>query len=305
VVSPLAFASGRASETAAGASAAAGALEPSQALVVVMPSAAGIRPADLRSLAARLDAAVSTLASSDSSVSTAMPQVLTDAAEGLAAARSLVLISGMQLLLLAAAALALAGRLLASQREEETALLAARGAARWQLIRPSPSESAFACAVAAAVGAVAGVHLSGLLLGSLIGYHPPGPAVGVGTWLAAAVLLVFCLGIAIWPALRPRGTSAVRIRRGREAATATVALAGLDIALVALAAVAVYELLTYSAAGEGAHVSPVIERRRLTPLRWHESWPVTSPPRFPANLSGIVCDSGRRLAAVQSPSVVS
>src|SRR5215469_11350905 len=252
VVSPLAFPGGR------GAAATAGALQPNQASFVVMPSAAGIRPADLKTLAGRLDEAVSNLASSVSSVSTGMPQVLTDAAEGLTAARSLVLISGLQLLLLAAAALALAGRLLASQREEETALLAARGAARWQLIRPSLSESALACAVAAAVGAVVGARLSGPLLGSLIGHRLPAPPIGGGTWLAATLLLVFCLGIAIWPALRPTGIAAVRIRRGRQAAVATVALAGLDIALIAIAAVAVHELLTYSAAGEGAHVNPVI-----------------------------------------------
>ena len=259
VVSPLAFARGRgAAEATTAASTTAGALQPGKASFVLMPSAAGIRPADLRTLAARLDEAVSKLAPSVSSVSTGMPQVLTDAAEGLTAARSLVLISGLQLLLLAAAALALAGRLLASQREEETALLAARGAARWQLIRPSLSESALACAVAAAVGAVVGVRLPGLLLGSLIGHRLPAPPLGVGTWLAAALLLVFCLGIAIWPALRPAGIAAVRIRRGRQAAVATVALAGLDIALIALAAVAVHELLTYSAAGEGAHVNPVI-----------------------------------------------
>src|SRR5215469_6207135 len=259
VVSPLAFARGRgAAETVTAASTTAGALQPRQASFVVMPSTAGIRPADLRTLAARLDDAVSELVPSVSSVSTRMPRVLTDAAEGLTAARSLVLISGLQLLLLAAAALALAGRLLASQREEETALLAARGAARWQLIRPSLSEGALACAVAAAVGAVVGARLSSLLLGSLIGHRLPAPPIGGGTWLAATLLPVFCLGIAIWPALWPAGFAAVRIRRGRQATTATIALAGLDFALIALAALAVHELLTYSAAGQGAHVNPVI-----------------------------------------------
>src|SRR6202042_3011374 len=146
----------------------------------------------------------------------------------------------------------------ASQRQEENALLSARGASWWQLVRPGLWESALGCAVAAAVGAVAGVRLSGLLLGSLIGHRLPAPPLGAGTWFATALLLVFCLGIAIWPALRPAGIAAVRIRRGRQAATATAALAGLDIALIALAAVAVHELLTYSAAGEGAHVNPVI-----------------------------------------------
>ena len=259
VVSPLAFARGPdAAESTTAASTTAGTLLPSQASFEVMPSAAAIRPADLRPLAARLDAAVSNLTFSVSSVSTGMPRVLTDAAEGLTAARSLVLISGLQLLLLATAVLALAGRLLARQREDETALLSARGASWWQLIRPGLWESALGCAVAAGVGAVVGVRLSGLLLGSLIGHRLPAPPLGVAIWIATALLLVFCLGIAIWPALRPAGIAAVRIRRGRQAATATAALAGLDIALIALATVAVHELLTYSAAGKGAHVNPVI-----------------------------------------------
>ena len=102
-----------------------------------------IGPADLDSLAARIDASIASLQNDGVSlVSTTMPQTLVNVAEGLAAAKSLVLISGLQLLLLAAAALALAGRLLASHRDEESALLAARGAARWQLVRPSLTEGA-------------------------------------------------------------------------------------------------------------------------------------------------------------------
>jgi len=250
VVSPAAF-----STSSTGAAAP---LQASQAAFVVTPSAGGIRAGDLSSLAARLDQAVTLLNSKVSSVSTGMPQALTNAAESLTAARSLVLISGLQLLLLAAAALALAGRLLASQRDEETALLAARGAARWQLIRPSLAEGALACAVAAAGGAVAGVRLSGLLLGRLIGHRLPAPALGAETWLAAGLLLVFCLAIAIWPALRATSIGAVRIRRGRQATIASAAAAGLDIALIALAVVAVHELLTYSAAGRGAGLNPVV-----------------------------------------------
>jgi hypothetical protein len=256
IVNQAAFPGGGAASGAAVPGAAL--LQPSEAAFVVTVSSADIRAADLDSLAARLDHAVTVLNGKVSSVSTGMPQALTSAAASLAAARSLVLISGLQLLLLAAAALALAGRLLASQRDEETALLAARGAARWQLIRPSLAEGALACAVAAAAGAVLGVQLSAVLLGRLIGRHVPGPAVGADTWLAAGLLLVFCLAIAIWPALRPAGIAAVRIRRGRQATIASAAAAGLDIALIALAAVAVHELLTYSAAGSGAGLNPVV-----------------------------------------------
>lgn len=256
IVSPATFPAG--GGDSGGPAQGAAVLEPSQAAFVVAVRAADIRAGDLDSLAASLDHATTVLNGKVSAVSTGMPRALTNAAASLAAARSLVLISGLQLLLLAAAALALAGRLLASQRDEETALLAARGAARWQLIRPSLAEGALACAVAAVAGALLGVQLSALLLGRLIGHRVAAPAVGADTWLAAGLLLVFCLAIAIWPALRPAGIAAVRIRRGRQATIASAAAAGLDIALVALAAVAVHELLTYSAAGSGAGLNPVV-----------------------------------------------
>ena len=116
-------------------------------------------------------------------VSTTIPRTLIDVAEGLAAAKSLVLISGLQLLLLAAAALALAGRLLASHRDEENALLAARGAARWQLVRPSLAEGVVACAVAAAVGTIAGVRLAALLLSRLTGSELHAAVPGADAWL--------------------------------------------------------------------------------------------------------------------------
>ena len=244
VVSPAAF--GR------------GALAPSEASFVVLPSVANISSGDLASLATRMDSAVAALQNQVSTVTTSMPQTLTTVAEGLAAAQSLVLISGLQLLLLAVAALALVGRLLASHRDEETALLAARGAARWQLIRPSLAEGALACATAAAAGAVAGVKLAALLLASLSGHQPAAPALGVRSWAGAGFVLILCVSIAVWPAVRPQGIATVRIRRGRQAVVASVAAAGADLALIALAVVSVHELLSHSAATGGASIDPVI-----------------------------------------------
>lgn len=250
-VSPTAFSPGVAGRPAA--------LQANLVSFEVLPNVAGVRPADLDGLAARLESAISALQSAGVSlIRTTMPQTLVNVAEGLAAAKSLVLISGLQLLLLAAAALALAGRLLASHRDEETALLAARGAARWQLIRPSLAEGVLACAVAAAVGAFAGVRLAALLLSNLIGPGFRQPAVGYEAWLGAAAVLLLCLGITLWPALRPPGVGTVRIRRGRQAAVASAAAAGADIAVIALALLSVHELLTYSAAAGGAGTDVVI-----------------------------------------------
>jgi hypothetical protein len=226
---------------------------------VTVPQVAAIQAGGLDPLAARLTSAVTALQNAGVSlVTTTMPQTLINAAEGLAAARSLVVISGLQLLLLAAAALALAGRLLATHRDEETALLAARGGARWQLVWPSLAEGLLVCAVAAAAGAEAGVRLATLLLSNLIGHQQRALSVNREAWLGAGLVLVLCLGIVLWPALRPPGIAAVRIRRGRPAVIASAAAAGADLALIALAIVSVHELLSYSAAAPGARVDPVI-----------------------------------------------
>src|SRR5262249_790308 len=64
---------------------------------------------------------------------TRLPQTLSELASGLVVSRSLLLIGSLELVLLALAAVALATRLLASQREEETALLNARGLCRGPL----------------------------------------------------------------------------------------------------------------------------------------------------------------------------
>ncbi len=251
VVSPAAF-----------GGSARGLLNPTQLSDVALPQVAGIRMADLSPLAHEIAKAVSALNNSGYlTATTEMPQLLANASAGLATARSLVLISGLQLLLLACAALALASRLLASYREEETALLAARGAARRQLIRRSLTEATIAVVLSAAVGALAGSWLSAVLLSHLTGLPAQTPVPGGLAWLAAAVLAVVCLGIVVWPTLRPPRPGDVRTRRGRSAQLAVAMSAGADIALIVLALLAVRELRGYSAAAQvasGAGIDPVI-----------------------------------------------
>jgi hypothetical protein len=229
---------------------------------VALPRVAGIRMADLLPLAHQIGRTATAIDTSGYlTASTEMPRLLTDASSGLATARSLILISGLELLLLACAALALASRLLASYRDEETALLAARGAARRQLIRQSLTEAALAVAVSAAVGTVAGSWLSAALLSQLTGLPRKTLVPGTTAWLAAAVLVVVCLGIVVWPTLRPPQPGAARTRRGRSAQMAIAISAGADIALIVLALFAVRELRSYSAAAQvasGAGIDPVI-----------------------------------------------
>jgi hypothetical protein len=99
---------------------------------------ARIPPGDLGRLGQRLGAVTSGWQGNQGlgglQVSTRLPQTLSALADSLVVSRSLLLIGSLQLLLLATAAAALAARPLAGQREEETALLSARGgpAASWR-----------------------------------------------------------------------------------------------------------------------------------------------------------------------------
>ncbi len=79
--------------------------------------------------------------------------------------------------------------------------------------------------------------------------------------MAGSVLAVFCLAIVLWPVLRQAGITAIRIRRGRQAAVASATAAGVDVVLIVLAILAVRELHDYSAAAHvagGGDINPVI-----------------------------------------------
>jgi hypothetical protein len=210
-------------------------------------------------------------------LSTTLPSVLSATASNLSVARSLLVISALQLLVLALAALLAVARLLASQREGETALISARGGTRWQLVRLTAAEVIPLCAVASAVGALAGIRLAGLLTsaGSLraAGVRLPGPAFllgaggtgsPAGTWLDAIAAALAVLAIAAAAMLGPvlatgPAMTEARVRRGRQAAIAGATRAGADLALVVLAVLAGWQLRRYSAGtGPAATIDPVL-----------------------------------------------
>jgi FtsX-like permease family len=193
-------------------------------------------------------------------LTTGLPAVLSGVASKLTVARSLLIIAALQLLLLGAAALLAAARLLASQRETETALLTARGATRWQLTRLTAAEVIPLCAAATVAGGLAGVWLARLLADS-------GPLRAArlrlpGTWFGSAdlaplwVVLATVAGavlLMLLPSLRKVTPGAARVSRGRQAAIASATREGADIALIALAVLAGWQLRRYSAVATGAN----------------------------------------------------
>jgi hypothetical protein len=192
-------------------------------------------------------------------LTTSLPAVLDGTASDLDVARSLLAICAVLLFLLAAAALLAAARLLAGQREGESAMLTARGATRWQMVRLTAAEAIPLCVLASAAGGVLGVLLARL---ASSGGSAPGIGPTAGTWLAAAAVAAGAVVIMLVPALSVVTPGAAQARRGRQATIAGISRAGVDVALILLAVLAGWQLRHYSAVSAGANgnfgIDPVI-----------------------------------------------
>ena len=184
-------------------------------------------------------------------LSTSLDSVLTGTATSLGVSRSLLAIAAVELLLLAGAAMVTVAQLLAAQREGEYAMLAARGAARLQLIRMAVAEAVPVCLLAGAGGAAAGVWLAGRIAG--------GTGMLAGTWWAAAVVSAGAAIIMVVPAGLAPTPGAARIRRGRQGVISAVSRAGTDVAVLALAVLAGWQLRRYSVASAGPNGSTGID----------------------------------------------
>jgi hypothetical protein len=289
-----------------------GGLPVSAASWLVGVHTAGIPPGQASELGHRLGATATTLTRSQRlgglQVSTGLPHVLAGLASSLVVARSLLLIGSLQLLLLAIAAAALAARLLTSQRDEETALLSARGVARAQLVRASLAEVCLLAVVGTAAGVVAGCYLADLLISAsgLPASGGTGDPVSVlrrglagAAWWPAVVIMILVVIVVMWPALRPATPGAARERRGRPAALASVARAGLDVALIALGALAFWELHHYSAvprlSGGGLGIDPVLAVAPALALAGLALLPLRALPAL-ARVADRLSARGRRLA---------
>jgi hypothetical protein len=193
-------------------------------------------------------------------LTTNLPSVLSGAAADQAVARSLLVISALQLLVLTLAALIATGRLLDAQREAEITLLVARGATRAQVTRLTATEVIPMSVLMSAAGALAGIWLARVLTrtGALgaAGIRLAGSWPGAGA--AAAVIAVIAVAAMLAPGIARPATG--RGRSGRQATIAGVIRAGLDIAVLVLAVLAGWQLHQYSAVSDGgtAGIDPVL-----------------------------------------------
>jgi FtsX-like permease family len=282
-----------------------GALTVSQGSWMVLPEASAMARGNIDALNAGTSQAVSQLSvllPDGLKVTSSLPPLLAGVASTIVLTRSLFTIAALLLLLLAGAGLVLAARLLAGMREEESALLRARGATRWQVLRPVLAEAVVLGAAAGLVGVLVGTRLTGALarLADLRigGYTDRG--ITPLAWLSALAVLVVCVVVMAWPALRALTPDAARHRQGRQARLAGIAWAGADLALVALAAVAVWELRGYSAVAHPATgslgIDPVVALAPALALAGVALIPLRGLPLL-ARLADQATDNGRRLAA--------
>ena len=280
-----------------------GALAAGQASWLVLPQAPAMARGNIGALAANTSEAFSKLSvvrPRGLQATSTLPQLLDGIASTIVLTRSLFTIAVLELLLVAGAGLVLAARLLASLREEESALLRARGATRWQVARPAVAEAVVLGAIAGLAGVLAGTRLTGVLasLGNLrLAGHP---GITPLAWLSALAVLVLCAAVLAWPALRAATPDAARRRRGRQARLAGIAWAGGDLAVVALAAVSVWELRGYSAVAHpttgSLGIDPVVAVAPALALAGVALIPLRGLPLL-ARLADKATDHGRRLAA--------
>lgn len=179
--------------------------------------------------------------------STQLPQLLAKIAPAALVAQSLVYAELLELLVVALAALFIVVRLLSEVRETEAALLWARGGSGTQLIRLRTMESVLLAAPAViAAPFVAGPLASAIAdVGGATGVSLPHAQVPAAVWVgvvgcalaAIAVILAPAFGSAVSP-------TALRSRQSRQAAVTAVGRAGFDIALLALAVAACWQLFS-------------------------------------------------------------
>ncbi len=239
---------------------------------LAIPVRAEIPPGSMPPLAGRVQQAVIRLGQSQGFggivASSGMPQLLTATAASYEVARALLVIGGLELLLVAGAALALTAHLLASDREAESALLAARGLTRRQIGLLTVVEAVTAATVAAAAGVVLGGLLARLLasVSSVDGLRPTAAALSLAGlragWWPAIVVVVLATVVLGWPSASSATAAGQRARSGRPTVVATVSRASVDVAVLALAALTAWQLRDYSAVAHGASgalgVDPVL-----------------------------------------------
>ncbi len=182
-------------------------------------------------------------------VDTGLTRILSDTERSLLVTRSTVLILTLQFSLLAGYALVLTARLLADSRRNEIELMRSRGGASGQVVAMAVMEGAL-LTVPAAIAAPA---LASTLLRA---FNHVGPLAAIGltidpvanlpSYLLAGAAAAACLTALVLPAFgTARAFGNISARRARQESKSLVQRAGLDLVLLGLAGIALWQLHRY------------------------------------------------------------
>lgn len=208
---------------------------------LVSPSLGEIRSGEPADVAARARALPAALGGAYS-VKSSAADLLTRVGRALLVARSTLLIPALQLVVLAVYTLTLVARLLAEHRRVEVMLMRARGASARQIAGLAVTEGLLLCLPAA----VAAPFLAPPLVRAVAGgTATPPPA--VPSWSTAIAGALACAAALSLPALSGvrRTYVAALAERGRGERRAALQRAGGDLALLVVAALAVWQLAHY------------------------------------------------------------
>ena len=218
------------------------------------PAANRLSLGDTTGIASRVDSIRDRLRAalgSGVTVQTGLPEILRIADRSLLVSRTGVLLLTVQLVVLAAYAVLLSGSLLIEHRRVDTAMLRSRGAGPWRILGLAVIEglilvvpAALAAPWVAAV-ALRVFNLTGPLadIGLVLD-----PAITVEAYVAACAAALTCLAALTLPAFRnARSFAAVHSKLVRGETASIGQRLGLDIALLAIAGVGLWQLRQYGA----------------------------------------------------------
>lgn len=196
----------------------------------------------------RLEAA---LAGPSVTVETRLPEILAEAERSLLVSRTGVLLLTAQFVVLAAYAVLLSAALLVEHRRMDTAMLRSRGAGPARIAALALLEGLLLTSPAALLGPwLAAIGLRGLnVVGPLadIGLRIE-PVVSPESFLAAGVAAAACLVALVVPALpRIRSFAAIHGSVGRAETRTAGQRFGIDVALLAVAGIGLWQLRQYGA----------------------------------------------------------
>ncbi len=184
-------------------------------------------------------------------VTTGLPAVLDDVGRSVLVSRSGVILLTIQFAVLAGYAVILVAGMLVERRRSEIALMRSRGASGAHLIWMAMLESAFLAVPAAALAPGLAFGVTALLgiFGPTAGLDLADSAtIGQGAIVISAVAGLACIAALTLPTLFVSASPAgARAASGRQARTTLAQRLGLDLALVAVAGLALWQLRLYGA----------------------------------------------------------